>query len=89
MERLHNLIKAKATGTPKSLANKLNLSERQIRRLIDYMRTDLAIPIEYRAEKESYCYTSEVHFAFNLTVDGRLLFYITGRDNVENDSLNK
>lgn len=61
IERIDQLIRHKSTGSPKQLAQKLNVSERLIYRIISYMR-EMGAPISYCSHNQSYIYTSEVMF---------------------------
>uniref|UniRef100_UPI0040485234 HTH domain-containing protein n=1 Tax=Roseivirga sp. TaxID=1964215 RepID=UPI0040485234 len=54
IQRIHELIKKRATGTPKELALKLNLSERQIYNLLELMKA-LGAPITYSSKLYTYC----------------------------------
>lgn len=56
-------MKRKATGTPKQLAQKLEISERQLYNLIDLMR-DLGAPVRYSQSSQSYLYTKDVDWSF-------------------------
>jgi len=59
IERLDVLIRLENTGTPRVLSERLNISERQIYRLIEQMR-NLGAEIEYSQCKVSYIYTKPV-----------------------------
>ena len=63
LERLHLLIRRKATGSPNELANKLGLSKRQT---LEYVRElkDLDIPIAYCKHTKTYYYEKDVIFKF-------------------------
>ncbi|KYG83566.1 hypothetical protein [Roseivirga echinicomitans] len=63
IERLHNLIRLKATGTPKECAEKLEISERQLYRLLDLMK-ELGAPVYYEVYYRAYCYEYEVEWSF-------------------------
>jgi len=63
IERIDQLIRMKATGTPNSLAKKLVISERSVRRLITIMK-NMGAPIYYCHYKKSYYYDQKVHFKF-------------------------
>jgi hypothetical protein len=65
LQRIDQLIRLKATGTPQTLGNKLELSERQARRVIDDMK-DLGLPISYCKKRQSYYYESEVFMKFEI-----------------------
>ena len=57
-ERLDQLIRLEATGSPSVLAAKLNTTERTIYRIINKLK-DVGCPIYYNKVKCSYCYESE------------------------------
>ncbi len=67
IERLHQLIKLRATGSPKDCALRLNISERQFYNILELMK-DLDAPIEYDSTFCSYFYTYEVEFVFGFSV---------------------
>ena len=54
--RIHKLIKAQATGSPKALALQLGVSERTVLYYIRFMREELSTPIKWNAYKKSYVY---------------------------------
>ena len=61
--RIHDLITAKQTGTPKELAQKLEISERTVFSYIAYMREQLNAPIAYDNNR-SYYYESVCVLSF-------------------------
>lgn len=63
IERIDQLVRLKATGTPKCLARRLEISERSIHRLIEMMKS-MGAPIYYSISRQSYCYEKEVEFRF-------------------------
>jgi predicted DNA-binding transcriptional regulator YafY len=63
LERLHDFIRRKATGTPTELAQKMELSERTIFNLLDELRT-LGASIEYDKFLESYRYGENFVFPY-------------------------
>jgi hypothetical protein len=62
MTYLDQLIKQKATGSPKELAEKLGITERAWYKLRDELVNDLLTPIYYSQSKRSYVYTEEGSF---------------------------
>jgi len=66
-ERLHHLIRLKATGSPKQLARRLDMSKRNLFRLIYEMRND-GFPIAYDRIQERYYYEKEVVFEIKFQV---------------------
>jgi len=63
IERLHNLIRLKATGTVRECAQSLQISERQLFRMLEEMK-DLGAPIDYDKNRGSYYYTDPVKWRF-------------------------
>lgn len=63
IERIHLLIRRKATGTPKKLAQRLSISERQLYNILDLMK-ELGAPVYYNMAIDSYCYEFEVTFNY-------------------------
>ena len=61
IERIDRLIRLKATGNPKTLAKKINVSESTIYRLIETIK-ELGAPVEYNLLYKSYIYTEDVNF---------------------------
>lgn len=61
IQRLDNLIRQKRTGSPKELAEKLNISERWLYYFLDELKTDLGCPIRYDRRKRSYVYETPGH----------------------------
>jgi hypothetical protein len=59
LERLDQLIRLKATGTPAELAEKLNISKRQVHNIIDEMKADFSCPIVYSKIHNSYVYEKQ------------------------------
>jgi predicted DNA-binding transcriptional regulator YafY len=65
ISRVHQLIRLKATGTPKELAQRLEMSESTLYRLIDDMKR-IGFPILYNKSRQTYCYEMEVRFNFEV-----------------------
>lgn len=63
IERLHQLLKLKATGSPKDCAGKLEISERQLYNTLELMKA-LGAPIYFNIAIGSYCYEYEVKCSF-------------------------
>ncbi len=61
IERVDQLIRLKATGSPHDLARRLAISEASLYRLIDTLR-EMGAPIEFSFCYQSYIYSSEVKF---------------------------
>lgn len=63
IERIDQLIRLKATGSPKELASRLEISERSVYNLIDTMKAMGAV-IYYCTKRRSYCYDGELQFFY-------------------------
>lgn len=63
LEHLDNLIRLKATGDPKTLAKKLNISLRAVYDYINKLKA-LGAPINYNRHKSTYYYDEQGHFHF-------------------------
>jgi predicted DNA-binding transcriptional regulator YafY len=61
IERIDQLIRLKATGSPKELAEKLKISESTVYRTIE-TKKELGAPVIYDINCQSYKYTSRVKF---------------------------
>ena len=63
--RIDSLISREMTGSPKSLASKLAISERSVYNYIAFMKKELQAPIVYSYENQTYVYSQEWEFKFN------------------------
>nr|WP_321354503.1 hypothetical protein [uncultured Draconibacterium sp.] len=61
LEHMHQLIKMRATGTPKEFADKIRVSERTIYELLNIAR-DLGADIEFNRYYHSYIYQQPMTF---------------------------
>ncbi|MEI6275753.1 MAG: HTH domain-containing protein [Prolixibacteraceae bacterium] len=61
IERVDQLIRLRATGSPRNLARRLAISEASLYRLIETLR-EMGAPIEFSVCYQSYVYSSEVKF---------------------------
>lgn len=66
-QRIDKLLRLKATGTPKQLAGKLDLCERQVKNIIHELREE-GLPIVYDKCKKTYHYAGEVITKFEVLV---------------------
>ena len=82
LEHVHTLIRLKATGCPRVFAEKLNISERSLKRLVQQLR-DQGFPIGYDTQRRTYYYQQEVKFSFQILVNGEQEFCIKGGKNLE------
>jgi len=77
LERVDQLIRMKATGSPKDLAQRLSLSERSIYDLINQMKS-LGAPIIYNSLRGSYEYEESGQFRCQLTFEKGMHQRISG-----------
>ena len=61
IERIDQLIRLRATGTPKALAQRLGVSEASLYRVIDTMK-EMGAPVEFCIRRQSYVYSNDVNF---------------------------
>ena len=69
LDYLDCLIRRKATGTPGELSAKMGISERAWYRLLEFLRSDLQVPLDYCPKRKTYYYQREG----NLTMGWRPL----------------
>lgn len=70
MERIDQLVRMKATGTPVELAKRLGISKTKLYRTIKTMKA-LNAPLEYDFGIQSYVYIKTVGFKFGFFVKER------------------
>ena len=63
LEYLDSLIRLNATGSPRTLARKLNISLRATHHYINMLKS-LGAPINYNRQKETYYYGENGRFNF-------------------------
>jgi predicted DNA-binding transcriptional regulator YafY len=73
LERLHLLIKRKATGTPEQLASRFNVSLGTIYNLIKILR-NRNLPIAFCRERQTYYYEYDVEIT---------IFHIKTKQNLQ------
>ena len=73
LDRLDQYIREKATGTPKQLSAKLDISERQVRGYIKLLK-DLGAPVRYSRRRSTYYYIKPGTFNFNFRLENRVEF---------------
>ena len=79
IDRVHQLIKRRGTGTPVQLAERLDVSKATVFRLIEAMKA-LEAPIVYDFSSQTYVYEHDVSFSFGF-IAVRDLYEIEG-DNI-------
>lgn len=78
LKRMNELIKRRATGSPKQFAKKLEISESSMYNQLHRLRAFFGAPITYDADSESYCYEEE----------GELILEFRKLSEQENNELN-
>ncbi len=61
---LNTLIRKRATGTPKELAERLGITERAWYKIRDELIHDLNVPLAYDPQRQTYYYTEAGQFVF-------------------------
>lgn len=77
LQRIDQLIRMQATGTPAQLASRLQVSERKVYRLLEQLK-DQGFPIAYDKQKESYYYETAVKIEFSVVVGEEKVVFIRG-----------
>lgn len=67
IERIDQLIRLQATGSPPELASKLGISKTKLYRIINIMR-ELDAPIEYDIVTQRFSYAKTVDFKFGFYI---------------------
>ena len=83
LQRLDQLIRTRATGSPCNLAVRLCTNTRDVYRLIASLR-DQGFPIAYDREKNTYYYEAPVKLEISIAVDGEKLLTIQGGEKKSN-----
>lgn len=86
IERMDTLIRRKSTGTPKELAEKLNISERWLYIFLDELRSELDCPIRYDRRKQSYVYEipGRVTIGFKSEIENEEMKKVSGGRKIRN-----
>jgi biotin operon repressor len=83
LERLDQLIRLKATGTPTTLAKHIGMSKRQLHRLVQALR-EMGLPIEYCKKQKCYQYTDKVKIWVELQIGEETMLKIKGGKSFSN-----
>lgn len=67
LQQLHLLIEKGNTGTPKEVANKMNISQRLLYNLIDQLK-DFEAPICYDRKAKTYFYCEDFQLKVSISV---------------------
>lgn len=63
VQRIDRLIRLKATGSPEDFARKLNMTQRNLYRILEDLK-EMGLPIVYNKVRKSYQYNEEVTIVF-------------------------
>ena len=77
LERLDQLIRMKATGTPKELAKRMQVSRSTLYNILEFMKMQ-GVEIYYSPERKSFCYKTEVYFCFGFSIEKVKLKQVKG-----------
>ena len=77
LQRIDHLVRTRATGTPAQLASRLNVSERNLYRLLGDLR-DRGFPIAYDKQASTYYYVEPVKLDISIMVGSEKLLLIQG-----------
>lgn len=77
LQQIDQLIRTRATGSPKSLARRLDLSECSIYRLIDRLKGQ-GLPIAYDKSRQTYYYQEQVKWQVEFVVGSEKIISIRG-----------
>ena len=67
LQQLHRLIENESTGSPKELARRMDVSERLVYLLLEYLK-DYNACIEYDRSRRTYFYTDEFKLDIQISV---------------------
>ena len=67
LRKVHKLIKQKKTGSPKELSFRLNISEREVYRIIEYLK-ECDANINFSRSINSYFYKERFDLLVNVSV---------------------
>jgi len=62
LDRIHHLIRRKATGTPDELARRIGMSVSRLYQILSYLRDEMHAPINYSRINCSYEYEFPTNF---------------------------
>jgi len=69
LDRIHNLIRRKATGTPEELARRIGLSVSRLYQILSFLRVEMHAPIIYNRYNSSYEYEYPTNFNLEFNRD--------------------
>ena len=67
LQQLHTLILKERTGSPKALARRMNVSERLVYLLLEYLK-DYNASIQYDRSRQTYYYSDDFELDIQISV---------------------
>jgi hypothetical protein len=77
LQRIDSLIRTRATGSPKALCERLEISECSVYRMIERLR-DMGLPVAYDKKRQTYFYEKSVKWNVEFVVGDEKLLKIQG-----------
>ena len=71
LRKAHKLIKLGATGTPSEFARKLHISEREIYRVLEYLK-ELDAAISFSRNSGTYYYLEDFDLFINISIQEKV-----------------
>ena len=81
LQHVDTLIRTRATGCPKSLARRLDISECSVYRMIDRLKNQ-GLPIAYDKNRKTYYYREPVKWQVEFVVGADKIISIKGGVNI-------
>jgi ribosomal protein S25 len=69
LDRIHNMIRREATGTPEEFAERLKISRSTLFNTLKYLKENMDAPIIYNNSKKSYTYKYKPKFHLGFEED--------------------
>lgn len=67
LRKAHKLIKQGSTGSPKEFSSRLHISERELYRILEYLR-EMDAKVSFSRSSNSYYYSDEFDLLVNVSV---------------------
>ncbi|MEM1124251.1 MAG: HTH domain-containing protein [Bacteroidota bacterium] len=77
LERLDQLIRLKATGTPEELAKRLKVSRSTLYNIFEFIKRQ-GVKVAYCAQRQSYYYETNTYFCFGFFTEKVQLKQVKG-----------
>tara|TARA_R110002073_G_scaffold220418_1_gene380527 strand:+ start:8807 stop:9124 length:318 start_codon:yes stop_codon:yes gene_type:complete len=67
LRKMHKLIKRNSTGSPTEFSSRLHISERELYRMLEYLK-ELEAKISFSRNSNTYYYTDDFDLLINVSV---------------------